>query len=679
MKRIFLTVFALMMVVGCAFSVISCGDEPETLSAPVVTLEGNVAKWEANPSAQKFEISLDGALSYIENSVTSKALADGQSFKVRAIGDGEEFADSSWSNVVTYTAQNTAVTYTVTWKNGDAVLETDTGVKAGETPVYNGATPTKAADAEYTYTFKGWSPEIAPVTGDVTYAAQFDKAPIESGEEKTYTVTWKNGDVVLETDTGVKTGQTPVYDGAIPTKAADAEYTYTFKGWSPEVAPVTGDVTYVAQFDKAPIEPEEEKTYTVTWKNGDVVLETDTGVKTGQTPTYDGEAPTKAADAQYTYTFKGWSPEIAPVTGDVTYEAQFDKTVRTYTVTFMSEDGSTELYKATVDSGKDAVYDGPSLNKNPEEYEKYIFDKWVTAAGGHEAAHLTNITEDKSVYASYTAVEMIYTVIFKDWDGTVLKTVDVLSGEAAIAPQDPSLAGYTFVGWDKPFNVVDDDLIVVAQYVAIKHTVKFVLPDGSVLSEDKVENGLSAIAPSVPKAILTEKSGFMEIYAFTGWNKSFDKITEETTVTAVYTSEFKGVAIVVDVQATTNTATIYITKDKEKLLYAIEINMTYRAENGGNITVDSIEANTAGIFMVDDEKSEALEFYKNNNEKTLSIIWTDINGVAFDRIDRALTISFGTSGNVNIEQSIKIVECNAVLGYAGAEDVKQIEAVIIYR
>ena len=64
-------------------------------------------------------------------------------------------------------------TYTVTWKNGDSVIETDTGVAAGTTPTYDGTTPTKAADGDHMYVFSGWTPELAPVTEDVTYTATF--------------------------------------------------------------------------------------------------------------------------------------------------------------------------------------------------------------------------------------------------------------------------------------------------------------------------------------------------------------------------------------------------------------------------------------------------------------------------------------------------------------------------
>ena len=74
----------------------------EKLEAPIITLEGDVATWQANEKADKFEISLDGSLFYLENSVTSKKLTDGQTIKIRAVGDGVTTLTSDWSNAVTY-------------------------------------------------------------------------------------------------------------------------------------------------------------------------------------------------------------------------------------------------------------------------------------------------------------------------------------------------------------------------------------------------------------------------------------------------------------------------------------------------------------------------------------------------------------------------------------------------
>ena len=218
---------------------------------------------------------------------------------------------------VTVTAVFTVRKYTVTWKNGDTVLETDENVPYGTAPTYDGETPAKAATAQYTYTFSGWSPELSAVTGDVTYTAVFTETV------NRYTVKWKNGDTVLETDENVPYGTTPTYDGQTPIKSGTAQHNYTFTGWSPEISEVTGDITYTALFD------EEVNKYTVTWENGDTVLETDEDVPYGTAPTYDGETPTKVSDDEnHAYIFIGWSPEISEATCDVTYTAQFAQAAR---------------------------------------------------------------------------------------------------------------------------------------------------------------------------------------------------------------------------------------------------------------------------------------------------------------------------------------------------------------
>ena len=63
-----------------------------------------------------------------------------------------------------------------------------------------------------------------------------------------------------------------------------------------------------------------------------------------------------------------------------------------------------------------------------------------------------------------TEAPTLYTVTFRDWDGTVLKSEEVPEGGAATAPAQPTRADYTFAGWDVDFGVITSDLTVTATY-----------------------------------------------------------------------------------------------------------------------------------------------------------------------------------------------------------------------
>ncbi len=237
--------------------------------------------------------------------------------------------------------------YTITWKDGNGETLKTEQVAYGTTPSYSGATPTKTATAQYTYTFNNtWSPAITSVTGAATYTAQFDSTVNE------YTVTFldEDGETVLQSGS-VAYGTIPVYIGKEPTKAATAQFTYAFGGWDREIVAVTSDATYTATYTSS------LNQYTITFvdEDGETVLDSQT-VKYGDTPEFAGETPTKSDTANYHYEFSGWTPEIAAVTEDATYTATYTATERTYgepvwtwdgvasaTARFTTNDGFTEF------------------------------------------------------------------------------------------------------------------------------------------------------------------------------------------------------------------------------------------------------------------------------------------------------------------------------------------------
>ena len=133
-------------------------------------------------------------------------------------------------------------------------------------------------------------------------------------------------------------------------------------------------------------------TYTITWKNYDgTVLETDTSVAYGTTPSYDATTPTKESTNQYSYAFTGWTPEISSVTGDATYTAQFSETTNTYTITWKNYDGTVLETDTSVAYGTTPSYDSTTPTKESTNQYSYAFTGW--------APEMSSVTGD----ATYTA------------------------------------------------------------------------------------------------------------------------------------------------------------------------------------------------------------------------------------------------------------------------------------
>lgn len=164
--------------------------------------------------------------------------------------------------------------------------------------------------------------------------------------------------------------------------------------------------------------------YTVTFKNGDTVLQTVTCGKNG-TAAYTGSVPTKDADETYTYTFNGkWVDEsgkvytnnqVTNVTSDLTVTAQFD-TASAKVVT-LTVDGTPKNYtglKAAVDAlnvSGDYKSAEIKLNENDTETESVTVTKSVTIdLNGH---NLTADTAENGITVSGGA-----TLTFKDSVGT---------------------------------------------------------------------------------------------------------------------------------------------------------------------------------------------------------------------------------------------------------------------
>lgn len=440
----------------------------------------------------------------------------------------EQFAFAGWDKTVSvctgdavYTAQFTASPrmYKITFVNYDGSVVKETEFGYGSNPSCD-ITPSRPADNKYTYTFFGWG-DIASVTGEATYTAQY------TYDYTKHIIKFVNYDGTVLQATEIAWGETPVYEGDVPSKPKTAQYSYSFAGWDKEIETVTEPADYTAVYDAT------VNSYTVIFKNYDGEVLDEQTLNYGETPVYKGEAtPVKPADVQFTYTFKDWGA-ITPVTGDAEYTAQYLETLNKYTVQFVSEDGSEIYDEQVLDYGTMPVYAGETPVKAKTAQYTYTFKGWDK--------DVDIVTGDIAYAARFDATVNKYTVKFVNEDGSVLDeqtvdygTIPVFAGEAPVKASD---AQYTYVwnGWDKEVSMVLDDTVYTAHFDKILnyYTITFKNYDGTVLQDDDFGYGSTpAYNGETPEKASTAQYTFF----FAGWTPEIDAVTGEAVYTAKYTA-----------------------------------------------------------------------------------------------------------------------------------------------
>jgi len=175
-----------------------------------------------------------------------------------------------------------------------------------------------------------------------------------------------------------------------------------------------------------------------------------------------------------------------------------------------------------------------------------------------------------SAYEIYKQYNPTYTGTEEEWindyvNGTLTQytvTFDLNGGTAAagfsasvtanygktIALTVPERAGYTFLGWytgdtavDGIFtttDIVTSDLDLVARWRINTFTVTFLDYYGDTVKVQTVDYGAAATAPAVPNSVLVDGVSV----PFKGWNRTFDAVTDNMIVSAIYSRELYTVS-----------------------------------------------------------------------------------------------------------------------------------------
>lgn len=254
--------------------------------------------------------------------------------------------DSKVKNGDTVYVKWTINKYTVTFMDGEKVLATFTNVTHGDTVT---APEVPEKDGK---TFSKWDKDFSKVTSDLTINAVYDV--------DTFTVTFKDGEKVLET-------QTVEYEAAATapdTARLSPPEGMHFAKWDKDFSKVTEDIEVSAVY--------ELNEYTVIFKNGETTLKTEM-VKHGfaATPPNVFNTATKK--------FVGWDKSFDNVTSDLIVNAKFE--TKKFTLTFINYDG-TPVHTAEVEYGA-SIDSHFETADSAATYDTKIFDYdgWYKADG----------------------------------------------------------------------------------------------------------------------------------------------------------------------------------------------------------------------------------------------------------------------------------------------------------
>lgn len=429
--------------------------------------------------------------------------------------------------------------HTVTFENWDGSVLQSGKVAYGETPVYEGETPTRDG-----YKFAGWTPTITEVTKDATYTATF---------KKIYTVTFVNYDgSVIETKT--------VADGAAVEPITVTHDTYIFKAWTLDGvaydfnAAVTEDITLVATWQiRTAITPTTEvivaNASTVMADGREVAIRGDNGVALTLTgaaaedgvysygftmPQVDYRVYSEVSfitifGQQYgAYNFSAYGTSLANISATwnfvkVIYVGAEGKTVKNtdtgadivlgegYYFTAGNTDVGAEWYKYV--KLPDAVVNGSEALT----FNVITPHSWDWMAIRESGASNANNIVGMRAFAFEDLTES--TITFTNMVGTdIVKSV--FAGNTVEQPADPTREGYVFSGWYTEDGEVFDFNTEITQDTTIvaKWLVRTAI---TATTETVVANASTTLAPALGTGSYGEYTSALVLTGATAVNGTY--------------------------------------------------------------------------------------------------------------------------------------------------------------
>ncbi|MDE5548811.1 MAG: InlB B-repeat-containing protein, partial [Clostridia bacterium] len=389
--------------------------------------------------------------------------------------------------------------------------------------------PVKELNDGYIYTFNRWDKSFDRITGETRINAVFDR------QAQTFDVTYYNWDGTILYNEEVETGKASIHKDDTAQRESNPQYSYQFTGWtnSDKLSDVRSNLSVYPNFK------ENKRTYKVTFYYGNDEQE-EQDIFYGENAIEPTDVQ-KSETAQYKYEFKYWDASFENIQKDTVVNAVYNEIIQIYEVTFLIEGTDEHIVTRYVKYGESAIAPDPEkFAKITDDGFTYTFKEWDKS--------FDDIQENTTVYAKFNKISHTYEIRYVNWDGTLLYTDSVESGESSVYPNDtperePNTKYlYTFSGWkDKAENGKDatDALNCVTKSFAVyadydeqirTYTVTF---DYGYDKEPVVMNvayGTNLVGRE-PNDTGREKDVQFS-YEFLGWAGNLGYIYEDTTITA---------------------------------------------------------------------------------------------------------------------------------------------------
>ncbi|MGD9886475.1 MAG: S8 family serine peptidase [Bacilli bacterium] len=341
------------------------------------------------------------------------------------------------------------------------------------------------------------------------------------------------------------------------------------------------------------------------------------------------------------YQFVGWFLDsqylepyvLGPVNSDLTLYAKFEKLDTYYNIIFVTSGSAISPIK---------LKEGESFIPPISYLEGHTFQGWFIDSNYTIKYQNEPIMQSLTLYAYFTVND--YQITY--WVDNILYDSVVLPYGSTIILPTPTKLGYNFSGWflDNHYTIPFDEQEILestslyGQFTIKTFEVVFMVDD-SIISKQTISYLNNAITPNPP----TKPDSTSFSYEFWGWSASYESVTSDLVIKALFTKTFKPQSVFLN----PGIDTIYqgnewidagITYDEEALTYNVI----------SQVNIDQIERYVVTYLLYDEttlvyEKNRIVSVVEKPVQVQITLnddVTTIKEGQAF--VDKGATTTLGT-------------------------------------